>query len=192
MIDTVFYESPIGRLLLAADNGALIGLWMEGQKYYASSLSQKNDERSGPLSADDAASPGENMTVLAQTINWLDRYFQGERPDSRWMKLSPQGTPFRRLVWNLLLTIPYGHTVTYRDIAELAAKALGLRSMSAQAVGGAVAHNPISILIPCHRVLGCNGSLTGYAGGLEKKIYLLLHEGVRQDTFFTPETDLQK
>ena len=160
MIYTSHYLSPLGDILLASKNNELIGLWFEGQKYYLANMKEemieKNDEE-----------------ILIKTKNWLDRYFQGEKPDVKELTLNPIGTDFRKDVWNILCEIPYGSTITYKEIAEKITKEKGLKSMSAQAVGGAVAHNPISIIIPCHRVVGSSGNLTGYAGGLDKKEYLL-------------------
>lgn len=147
------YDSPVGPLLLESDGEALTGIWMNQL-------------------------PGENTVcpVLVQTAQWLDRYFQGD-PAPVQIPLAPHGTAFQTLVWEILLTIPYGVTRTYGDIAREMAVRLGKDRMSAQAVGGAVGRNPISILIPCHRVVGSHGQLTGYAGGLDKKEWLLRHEG---------------
>ena len=116
--------------------------------------------------------------MLAQTRDWLDRYFAGQKPSPTELALAPEGSDFRRAVWDILCEIPYGQTRSYRDISRELAVKLGREHMSAQAVGGAVGHNPIGIIIPCHRVLGSDGSLTGYAGGLEKKRWLLRHEGL--------------
>ncbi len=163
MYQTIIYSSPIGSLLLAAEKEQLKGLWIEGQKYWAATLTDSCEQRETPL-----------LTAVSQ---WLDSYFAGERPDPNQILLSPSGSAFRQMIWNILLEIPYGKTVTYRDIARKAAQLLGRPSMSAQAAGGAVGHNPISIIIPCHRVIGSDHSLTGYAGGLEKKRWLLELEG---------------
>lgn len=173
MIRTMHYDSPIGRLLLAEKDHALMGLWMEGQKYFPDSLIGEMAE--SPDSA-----------VLMDTRRWLDRYFQKERPSAGELPLAPEGSDFRKEVWKILCEIPYGTVMTYGEIAQNIAERRGLPHMSAQAVGGAVGHNPISIIIPCHRVIGTNGSLTGYAGGLEKKIRLLTHEGVDIGPFFMP------
>ncbi|HBA49266.1 MAG TPA: cysteine methyltransferase [Lachnospiraceae bacterium] len=159
------YDSPIGRLLLAEKDGALAGLWMEGQKYF-------------PVSWREDVTVKADSPVFKNTIEWLERYFHGEKPSVSELKPAPAGSEFRREVWKLLCEIPYGKVTTYRAIAQKVAAARGLDSMSAQAVGGAVSHNPISIIIPCHRVVGTDGSLTGYAGGLERKVRLLIHEGV--------------
>lgn len=173
MYYTMGYDSPIGRLLLAERDGALTGLWMEGQKYYCDSLQGERLEKA-------------DTEVLHQAGVWLDRYFKGEKPSAGELPLAPEGSAFRREVWKLLCEIPYGEVTTYGEISKKIAAARGLSNMSAQAVGGAVGHNPISIIIPCHRVVGTNGSLTGYAGGLEKKIKLLTLEGVDMDKLSVP------
>lgn len=152
------YYSPIGRILLAADDIGLTGLWFEGQKYFARGLDREHEERETPLSE--------------KAKQWLDIYFQGKEPQFE-VPLHFMGTEFQKEVWKILCDIPYGNTTTYRKIAEQIAENRGLAHMSAQAVGGAVGHNPISIIVPCHRVVGTNGSLTGYAGGLDKKAELL-------------------
>ena len=157
MIYTWKYDSPLGPLTLAEENGALVGLWMQGQKYFP---------------RDQKARQGFTPT-LEQTAAWLDRYFAGCRPEMSALSLNPKGSEFRREVWDILRRIPYGETTTYAAIAAQIAKNRGIPRMSAQAVGGAVGHNPISILSPCHRVVGSGGSLTGYAGGLERKQWLL-------------------
>ena len=154
------YASPLGTLTLASDGENLTGLWMAGQKYFAAGTPANLPVR-------------DDLPVFMQARDWLDRYFAGERPAVCELPLAPQGSAFRQSVWRILCEIPYGQTVTYGEIA----KRLGVRS--AQAVGGAVGHNPISIIIPCHRVLGSDGSLTGYAGGVDKKIWLLTHEGAQ-------------
>ena len=158
MIYTASYASPLGGILLAADELGLTGLWFTGAKYFGAGL---------PASAAKAETP-----ILAETRRWLDIYFAGQCP-AVLPPLHPSGSPFRRAVWDILLTIPYGKTTTYGRIAQQLAAQRGLAHLSAQAVGGAVGHNPISILIPCHRVIGADGSLTGYAEGLDIKEYLL-------------------
>lgn len=158
MLFLTHYASPLGPILLAADETGLTGLWFEGQKYFPSFLGVDYQEKETP--------------VLTETARWLDVYFSRKDPDIL-PPLHPQGSPFRQAVWNILLTIPRGQTMTYGEIA----RRLGVHS--AQAVGGAVGHNPISILIPCHRVVGSDGSLTGYAGGLDRKTRLLQLEGAR-------------
>ena len=129
----------------------------------------------------------EEKEILEKTKYWLDRYFKGEKPSIDELDLSPLGSDFRKSVWKILCEIPYGEVITYKDIADTIAKKKGLKKMSSQAVGGAVGHNPISIIIPCHRVVGTNGSLTGYAGGIDKKVYLLKHEKVNMEKLFIPK-----
>ena len=162
-MDCVYrYPSPIGSITLSSNGTALTGLWFDGQKYFAQTLSGGYEEKLLP--------------VFEETIKWLDIYFSGEIPDFT-PELSVQSTPFRKSVWDILLTIPYGQTMTYGEITESLAHQMGKKKMSAQAVGGAVGHNPISIIIPCHRVVGADGSLTGYAGGIDRKKFLLELEG---------------
>lgn len=173
LIYTTQYTSPIGNLLLAGTDTHLAGVWMEGQKYFPGFLQDETMECS-------------NTPILGQTKQWLDRYFAGEQPSIRELSLAPAGTVFRKEVWKILCEIPYGQVISYGEIAQKIAACRGLDHMSAQAVGGAVGHNPISIIIPCHRVVGCRGSLTGYAGGLQKKISLLIHEGVDMERLFIP------
>lgn len=151
------YLSALGKLVLAAENGALVGLWFEGQKYFGAGISP--DAVPGPDPALDAAKA------------WLDAYFAGQSPDPQTVPLALHGSAFQKRVWAELQKIPFGETTTYGAIA----KKLGCRS--AQAVGSAVGRNPVSILVPCHRVLGADGALTGYAGGTERKLALLRHEG---------------
>ena len=156
------YASPLGGILLSADDMGLTGLWFEGAKYFALGLDAHHAERQTP--------------ILQETARWLDAYFAGQKPDFL-PPLHPMGTDFQKDVWELLRQIPYGRTATYGEIAAQLARQRGQAHLSAQAVGGAVGHNRISLLIPCHRVVGANGSLTGYAGGLEKKRRLLELEG---------------
>ena len=163
MIRTAFYDAPYGRYVMAAEDGALTGVWLEGQKYFPSDL---------PVPS------GEEAEIFARTRRWLDAYFAGRQPDVSALPMAPKGSAFARRVWQLLLAIPYGQTVTYGELAKRLAEQRGLAYMSAQAVGGAVGHNPLSIIIPCHRVLGAKNQLTGYAGGLEVKTFLLKLEGV--------------
>lgn len=175
------YDSPLGPIHVASDGEAIIGLWLEGQKYFLQTLGQDVREA--------------DLPIFRQTAAWLDAYFvnwsQVDRctgPQSgkqltapalpELPRLTPRGSEFRQRVWKLLLEIPYGEVTTYGALAKQLAEESGRKTMSAQAVGGAVAHNPISILIPCHRVVGSDGSLTGYAGGIEKKAALLRLEGV--------------
>lgn len=166
------YESPLGGILLAADEVGLTGLWFEGQKYFALYLHEQHEEK--------------NLPVLEQAKTWLDIYFSGKEPDVQ-LPLHFTGTVFQNEVWEILYSIPYGKTMTYGEIARLLARKRGVSRMSAQAVGGAVAHNEISIIVPCHRVVGSNGSLTGYAGGIDRKIELLKLEGGLKNEFFRPK-----
>lgn len=166
-----YYPSKLGRLLLASDGTAITGLWLEGQKYYGATLLKEHVE--------------EPLPVFEKAKQWLDIYFSGVNPDFV-LPLQPKGSPFRQLVWNILCEIPYGRVMTYGQIAKVAARELGKEHMSAQAVGGAVGHNPISVLIPCHRAVGTGGSLTGYAGGIDKKIRLLELEGVEMKGLYCP------
>ena len=173
MIHTAEYDSPIGPITLASDGTHLVGLWLRGQKYYG-------DGVPGEWTAE------ENLPVLAAGKEWLRRYFAGEKPLPGELPLAPAGSEFRQTVYKLLCEIPYGETVSYGQLAKQVAARLGLASMSAQAVGGAVGHNPISIIIPCHRIVGVSGSLTGYAGGIQTKRWLLKHEGVPVERFTLP------
>ena len=168
---THHYYSPLGGITLASDGEALTGLWFDGQKYLLATLCKEQKEK--------------DLPVFEQAEQWLDLYFSGNAPDFT-PPLNPKATAFRKAVWDLLLTIPYGQTMTYGEIASRLAKQRGLAQMSAQAVGGAVGHNPISIIIPCHRVVGANGSLTGYAGGIERKVRLLTLEKADLSKFFVP------
>lgn len=165
------YASPLGGILLAANDIGLTGLWFDGQKYYADALPAEHIERETP--------------ILADAKRWLDVYFTGVEPDFM-PPLHPVGSAFRQAVWELLLQIPYGQTVTYGELARQLAEKQGVEHMSAQAVGGAVGHNPISLIIPCHRVVGTHGSLTGYAGGIDKKLKLLELEQADIQGFFVP------
>ena len=193
---TWHYDSPLGGITLAGNGDALIGLWFDGQKHYGSTLGAQSEEKWLP--------------VFGQALNWLDTYFGGKVPGFT-PKLELRTTPFRRDVYNILLTIPYSNTLSYKDIAQRIAinrSSVGIAkqhscnskgalctrlelqprestqlpngSMSARAVGSAVGHNPISLIIPCHRVLAADGSLCGYAAGLERKQYLLTLEATRQ------------
>ncbi len=156
------YTSPIGEIILVSDGIALHALDFVGQKYYLFGLDENSLEE-------------KDFPIFDDTKNWLDIYFSGKEPDFT-PKLQLTGSPFRQLISKLMLKIPYGQTSTYGSLAKEAAVILGKERMSAQAVGGAVSHNPISIIVPCHRVLGSDGSLTGYAGGIERKIFLLSNE----------------
>lgn len=159
-----YYSSPVGELTLASDGVSLIGLWLEGQKYYKATLSKDNKEYN-------------ELKVFTLTKKWLDAYFNNEKPSISDLPLAPRGTEFRKLVWKLLCEIPYGETTTYKNLSEKVALIMGRESMSSQAIGGAVGHNPISIIIPCHRVISVSGNLTGYAGGIDNKFKLLKIEG---------------
>lgn len=155
------YNSPLGKIIIASDGNALIGLWFEGQKHFGKGLSEEYEQK--------------NLPIFEQTVNWLDIYFSGKAPEFT-PKLNIRGSEFGKAVCKIMLGIPFGETITYGEIAKKIAMQRGAASMSAQAVGGAVGRNPVSIIIPCHRVVGSGGSLTGYAGGLEKKKKLLILE----------------
>ena len=172
MTRTTEYKSPLGRMPLAVDEEGLTGAWFEGQKYLPEGVAPENEETALP-------------PVLESACRWLDLYFSGQEPDFM-PRLHLEGTAFRRAVWELLRKIPYGKTTTYGALAKQLAEKQGRPRMSAQAVGGAVGHNRIAILIPCHRVVGTNGSLTGYAGGIDKKEKLLRMEHVNMEQFFVP------
>ncbi len=158
MFYTFRYRSPLGSIILAGDGEALTGLWFDGQKYVPRSIISESTEAEVP--------------DFTQTVKWLDIYFSGIAPDFT-LPIRLNTTPFRRAVYEILLTIQFGQTMTYGGIADIIAEQKGIARMSAQAVGGAVGHNPIAIIIPCHRVLGADGSLTGYAGGPDRKAALL-------------------
>ena len=153
------YESKIGLLYLISDGKSLIGCYLEGQKYFPNNI--------------DNYYLNEELSILVKSKVWLEKYFNGENPSIDEIPLNFNGTEFRNTVWKVLKEIPFGEVITYRDIAEIIAKNRGIKTMSAQAVGGAVGHNPLLIFIPCHRVIGVDGSLTGYAAGLENKRFLL-------------------
>lgn len=165
------YKSPIGDILLACDKIGLTGLWFEGEKFYALNLAFRHEEK--------------EMPVFEGVKNWLDIYFSGKEPDFM-PDIHMIGTPFQLSVWRILQKIPYGTTTTYGEIAKKIAEERGLTHMSAQAVGGAVGHNEISIIVPCHRIVGSNGSLTGYAGGVDKKAALLKYEGINMNNLYIP------
>lgn len=168
------HSSPLGAITIAACEDKLVGLWAENQKYHDDSSFSNMLEV-------------ENLPIIDRTRVWLDRYFAGDKPNISDLDLAPSGTDFRQNVWKILCEIPYGELITYGEIAEIMAKKRGRRRMSSQAVGGAVGHNPISIIIPCHRVVGAGGNLTGYGGGLDMKKYLLGLEGVDMSSLFTPK-----
>lgn len=165
------YRSPLGAITLAADAEGLTGLWFEGQKYFAATLGIRHEEAMLP--------------IFEQTRRWLDRYFEGKNPGQT-PPLHLQGSPFRLAVWEILRQIPFGETTTYGAIAREIARRQGLRTVSAQAIGGAVGHNPVSIIVPCHRVVGSDGSLTGYAGGIDRKVRLLALERADTAALFIP------
>ncbi len=167
------YPSPVGTITLACSGDNLVGLWLEGQKYHGDTIPEKMVEKNG-------------MPIFDVAKKWLDRYFAGEKPAISELPLAPIGGAFRQDVWSILCGIPYGEIITYGDIARKMAAKMNKESMSSQAVGGAVGHNPISIIIPCHRVVGANGSLTGYAGGVGTKTKLLELEGVDMSRLFVP------
>ena len=172
MVYTAEYDSPLGTITLACDGEAITGLWFNGQKYFGHILPRETMQQEQPL--------------FAEARRWLDIYFSGRDPGF----LSPlryNSTPFRKLVCDIMLTIPYGQTMTYGAIAAEAARRQGVQTMSAQAVGGAVGHNPISLMIPCHRVVGTSGSLTGYAGGIDRKVKLLALEHADMQKLFVPK-----
>ncbi len=165
MLHMAIYPSPVGRLTLAAQDGALIGLWLEGQKHFAESLP--------------ADPPATGTTpVLEAAAGWLNRYFDGQRPSPCELPLRPAGSSFRQALWSALCEVPYGEVTTYGALAREVALRMHRPGMPGQAVGGAIGHNPILIIIPCHRVIAANRSLTGYAGGLPVKLQLLQLEGV--------------
>ena len=166
------YQSPIGDILLAADAIGLTGLWYEGQKYFALHPDKEREEKEVPL--------------FEKVKRWLDIYFSRSEPDFT-VPLHFVGTAFQTEVWKILCSIPYGQVTTYGEIAKQLAAKKGLKHMSAQAVGGAVGHNKISIIVPCHRVVGTDGSLTGYAGGLDKKVKLLHLEKADIQSLFIPQ-----
>lgn len=164
------YESPLGKMIMAADEKGLCGLWFANPKYGAPNETLQEKD----------------LPVFADTRRWLDEYFAGKKPDIE-LPIHLVGTEFQLRVWKILCGIPYGKTMTYGEIAKILAKQLGFERMSAQAVGGAVGRNNIAIIVPCHRVVGANGNLTGYAAGLDKKIALLKLEHAFESDFYLPE-----
>lgn len=164
MLYATEYGSRIGNLVIAGDGISILGLWIEGQKYFQDTLREKPERK-------------DDLPIFMHAKEWLDRYFAGEKPGPEELPLAPIGGEFRQAVWECICEIPYGEVTTYGTIAKKIGALYGKKTMSAQAVGGAVGHNPISIIIPCHRVIGGDGSLTGYAGGLDKKCELLKLEG---------------
>jgi len=172
MLYTFTYRSPLGILTMASEGDNIIGLWLSGQKYFAATIKEECVNK--------------RLPVFDKVVAWLDCYFGGNAPTII-LPLAPHGTTFQQQVWRILTAIPYGKTTTYGEIAKQLAGETGKERMSAQAVGGAVGHNPISIIIPCHRVMGANGNLTGYAGGIDKKIKLLEFEHVDTSKFYIPK-----
>ncbi len=168
--------SPVGAITLACgeDGKSLVGLWTQGQKYHGQPIAGAMTEKS-------------DIPLFDTVKRWLDRYFSRKKPGIAELPLSPIGGEFRQEVWSILREIPYGEVMTYGGIAKKMAERLNLASMSSQAVGGAVGHNPISVIIPCHRVVGAGGSLTGYAGGIGMKIKLLELEGADLSGMFAPQ-----
>lgn len=173
MYDSTNYLSPIGPITLASDGENIVGLWLEGQKYFAGT-------------AKGAMLLNDTLPVFEAAKRWLDEYFAGGKPAISRLPLAPVGSAFRQTVWKLLCQIPYGEVAAYGELAKKIAQIQNRPTMSPQAVGGAVGHNPISIIIPCHRVVGTGGSLTGYAGGISAKIKLLELEGVDTAQFYVP------
>lgn len=194
------YVAPIGGMVVAASAEGITGLWLDEQKYFGGTCEEDMADAVKVLVEDSSVRVDESaahpldfeegkqaLDHLSQAKNWLDRYFAGEAPTPDELTLAPRGTEFRMKVWRILCEIPYGKTTTYGDIAKQIAAEEGKKTMSSQAVGGAVGHNPISIIIPCHRVVGSTGSLTGYAGGIKRKMALLELEGADMDKFFVPK-----
>lgn len=169
---TWHYKSPLGGITLASDGEALVGLWFDRQKYYADVLDAEHQEK--------------RLPVFEDACRWLDIYFSGKAPGFT-PKLNMRTSSFRKRVWEIILTIPFGQTMTYGEISTQIAKEKGMKQMSAQAVGGAVGHNSISLIIPCHRVVGTGGRLTGYAGGIDKKVRLLQMEKALSDKLSVPK-----
>ena len=166
------YKSPLGSIMLAANGDSLVGLWFENQKYFAAAMPDEIEEK--------------EVAVLTAAKRWLDDYFDGRNPAITALPLAPAGSEFRHTVWKLLCEIPYGTVCSYGDIAGKIRAKSGSSGALSRAVGGAVGHNPISLIIPCHRVIGANGTLTGYAGGVDKKLELLKLEGVDTTCLRTP------
>lgn len=164
------YNSEIGNIIIVSDGENLTGLWFEGQKHFLNLFEEQEEE----------------LEIFTKTKKWLDIYFSGKKPKFS-IPVLFSGTEFRVKVWNILKEIPYGEVITYGDIAKRLAEEKGIKKMSAQAVGAAVGHNPISIIVPCHRVIGNNNNLTGYAGGLDKKKRLLEIEGIDISKMTVPE-----
>lgn len=173
MFYTIRYASFLGAITLASDGDNIVGLWIDGQKYFEETLKNSAEEKP-------------DLPIFALAKKWLDAYFAREKPAISELPLAPLGGDFRKAVWDILCEIPYGQCTTYGEIAKKITARMNKKSMSSQAVGGAVGHNPISIIIPCHRVVGSDGNLTGYGGGISRKIKLLELEGVDTSNFFIP------
>lgn len=197
MIKKSIYNSSLGEILIIICKDSLTGLYFENQKEFKD-LEEKGEiknfyekensndkEKINNISENNKKNFSENK-IFEEAKKWLDIYFSGEEPKFT-PKLNLEGTEFRKDVWEILLEIPYGKTITYKDISEKLIGSGKYKKMSNQAVGGAVACNPISLIIPCHRVVGSSGSLTGYAGGLHRKMKLLKLEGINTDNFFFPK-----
>lgn len=180
MVHVSKFDTPLGPVTAAVEGESIVGLWLEGQKYFASTLEKEEYNKASE----------HKLPVFEQLKKWLDMYFTGRDPDFL-LPLSPKGSPFRKDVWDILCHIPFGQLTTYGEIAKQLEKKYG-KPQSAQAVGGAVGHNPISIIIPCHRVVGSNGSLTGYAGGIDKKIQLLKLEHVDTEKLLMPKEGIKQ
>lgn len=157
------YNSPIGQLTIVSDKNHIIGLFIEGQKYFLNGINDKLIKN-------------DNLEILKLARIWLDDYFEGKKPLISDLALKPKGTVFQMAVWDILTEIPYGQVTTYGEISKRIAQKFNKEKMSAQTVGSAIGHNPISIIIPCHRVVGKNGSLIGYAAGINIKEKLLKFE----------------
>lgn len=168
------YESPLGCMTVTCSDDSILAVCLENQRYYADYFDA--------ASADRSESP-----ALSTAADWLDEYFRGRRPGITGLPLAPAGSRFRQTVWSILKEIPYGEVTTYGEVALEAARRLGRNHMSSQAVGGAVGHNPLAIMIPCHRVIGAGGNLTGYDGGIDKKVWLLKHEGADMTGLYVPD-----
>lgn len=168
------YNSPVGKLTVASNEKNIVGLWIDKQKYYMDVLDGREYRE-------------RETDVIKLAKNWLDRYFNNEKPEINELPIEFTGSDFRKHIWKILSEIPYGRVITYGDIAKQIAGQKGIKAMSARAVGGAVGRNPISIIIPCHRVVGADGSLTGYAGGVKIKAKLLELEGVDMSNLYIPK-----
>jgi len=166
-------DSPIGEICLISDGKSLVELCTDGQRYFDDTVSNE-------------VLPNDDLNVFTITKDWLNRYFSGMQPQISELPLAPVGGEFRQSVWKMLTEIPYGEVVTYGELARKIAKQRGIEKMSAQAIGGAVGHNPIPIIIPCHRVIGANGNLTGFSAGIQMKVQLLQHEGIDTSRFYIP------